>query len=327
MISRTNQGNRTERFADYQEQRRRELWGLLGRIPWEHRPSPPKLVSTEKNNGYVLERLILDLNGIEDVPALLLVPDKRQKPAPGLLFIHWHAGMYDLGKDQLLNGTAVQPAYAPIFVEKGLVTLTIDCWCFGERRSEADGRSGEEDTFKAMLWKGEVLFGMMVFDELRALEYLASRPEVDAGRLGVFGMSMGAAKAWWLAALEPRVSVCIDVCGMTDFEELIRTRGLKRHSYYYYVPSLLQHFQTVEINELIVPRPHLSLNGSQDALTPASGVKKIRDYLMPLYHSHGREQDCRIELYDCAHVELPEMRRLILEWTDRYLVNARTILD
>jgi len=292
---------------------------LLGDLPWNHRLGPVKLVGTEKHDGYRLERLLLDLNGEEPVPALLLIPDKRQERAPGMLYIHWHAGMYGLGKEQLLRGVEAQPAYAPVCAEKGIVTLAIDSWCFGERQHESDGHQGEEDAFKLMLWKGQVLFGMMLFDELRALDYLASRPEVDAKQLGVFGMSMGATKAWWLAALDPRVKLCMDVCCLTDYQELIKNRGLKEHGIYYYVPSLLKHFQTAQINELIVPRAHLSVNGRRDPLTPPAGVQKIRDYLLPLYRTHGKEQDCRIELFDCAHVELPEMRKLILEWIDTTL--------
>ena len=308
-----------QEFQAAQEQRRRELWALLGYLPWHHRPGPVKLVNTEQHDGYRLERLVLDLNGEEGVPALLLIPDKRKTPAPGLLYIHWHGGMYDLGKEQLLRGVEAQPAYARVCVEKGLVTLAIDSWCFGERKHEADGHTGEEDAFKLMLWKGQVLFGMMMFDEFRALDYLSSRPEVDPKRLGVFGMSMGATKAWWLAALDPRVTVCMDVCCLTDFDQLIKTHSLKEHGIYYYVPSLLKHFQTAQINELIVPRPHLSVNGRQDPLTPPTGVEKIRDYLLPLYRLHGNERDCRIELYDCPHVELPEMRKVILDWMDQYL--------
>ncbi|HEX6805630.1 MAG TPA: alpha/beta hydrolase family protein [Terriglobales bacterium] len=306
-------------FAASQELRRKELWSLLGDLPWPHRPGPAKLVSSEKHDGYTLERLILDLNGVEPVPALLLIPDKRHEPSPGLLFIHWHAGMYGLGKEQLLQGVKVQPAYAPVCAEKGLVTLAIDSWCFGERQHEADGHVGEEDAFKLMLWRGQVLFGMMLFDEFRALDYLASRAEVDPQRLGVFGMSMGATKAWWLAALDPRVKLCIDVCCLTDYEELIKAHSLKEHGIYYYVPSLLKHFQSAHINELIVPRAHLSVNGRNDPLTPPRGVEKIRDDLLPLYRAHGKEQDCRIELFDCAHAELPEMRRLILQWMDLHL--------
>lgn len=306
-------------FAAFQEKRRKELWSLLGDLPWDHRPGPPKLVSTEKHEGYTLERLVLDLNGQEPVPALLLIPDKRQERAPGMLYIHWHAGMYGLGKEQLVRGVEQQPAYAPVCAEKGIVTLAIDSWCFGERQHEADGHAGEEDAFKLMLWRGQVLYGMMLFDELRALDYLAGRAEVDPERLAVFGMSMGATKAWWLAALDPRVKLCMDVCCLTDYEELIKAHSLKEHGIYYYVPSLLKHFQSAQINELIVPRAHLSVNGRFDVLTPPAGVKKIRDYLLPLYRAHGKEQDCRIELFDCKHVELPEMRKLILEWMDRYL--------
>ena len=317
-------------FSAYQQRRRADLWDLLGDLPWQHEPAPPKLVRTEDHGAYTIERLVLDLNGIEPVPALLLIPKKIKRPAPGVLFIHWHAGMYGLGKEQLLKGTSVQPAYAPVFAEMGFVTLAIDSWCFGERQhnntgrdGEADtfkvGHDGEEDAFKLMLWRGQVLWGMMMFDEYRALSYLASRPEVDPQNLGVTGMSMGATKAWWLAALDPRVKLAIDICCLTDFDSLIATHGITLHSIFYFVPSLLKEFSTTAINELIVPRPRLSVNGRKDPLTPPAGVEKVRDNLLPLYRQYGRQEDCRIELFDCAHEETPEMRSLVIDWLRRYL--------
>src|SRR6185312_3721289 len=262
---------------------------------------------------------VLDLNGVEPVPALLLLPKRRPKRAPGLLFIHWHGGMYDLGKEQLLRGVNVQPAYAPVCAELGLVTLAIDSWCFGERKREANGHQGEEDTFKRMLWQGQTLWGMMMFDEYRALHYLAGLPEVDPGKLGAFGMSMGSTKAWWLSALEPKVAMTADVCCLTDYDSLIQTNGLHGHGVYYFVPSLLKQFTTAQVNELMVPRPHISVNGRKDPLTPPAGVERVREELMPLYQKYGREQDCHIELFECAHEELPEMRRLIRPWFEKYL--------
>jgi cephalosporin-C deacetylase-like acetyl esterase len=198
-------------FALQQVKRRRELWGLLGDLPLDHKPVPPRLVRTEKQNGFTLEHLELDLNGVEPVPALLLIPDRRQEKAPGLLYIHAHGGTYDLGKEELLKGRNVLPAYAPVCAEKGLVTLAIDSWCFSERKRSANGSQGEQDAFKLMLWRGRVLWGMMMWDEVQAVSYLASRPEVDQKRIGAFGLSMGATKAWWLAALDPRVRLCIDL--------------------------------------------------------------------------------------------------------------------
>jgi Abhydrolase family len=316
--------NSKRQFTAYQEKRRKLLWGLLGDLPFPHRPQPAKLIKTERGAGYTLERLALDLNGVETVPALLLIPDRREKPAPGLLYIHWHGGTYPVGKEELLRGQKVLPAYAPVLAQKGIVTLAIDSWCFGERQHNPQGRTGEEDAFKRMLWYGQVLFGMMLFDEHRAVDYLVSRPEVDPRRIGAFGLSMGATKAWWLAALDPRVKLCLDLCCLTDFEALIRADNLKGHGIYYYVPSLLKHFQTHQINELIVPRPHLSLNGRQDPLTPPAGVERVRDHLLPLYEIFGLREDCRIELFDCGHEETPEMRGLMSQWLDKYLVTPRT---
>jgi dienelactone hydrolase len=308
-------------FAAHQKLRRKQLWSLLGDLPRDHRPQSPKLVKSEQHAGFTLEHLVLDLNGLEPVPALLLIPDKRQPKAPGMLYIHWHGGQYAHGKDELLLGHPGHlEAYAPVLAEQGIVTLAIDSWCFGERNHGIANNRIEMDTFKEMLWRGQVLWGMMMWDEQQALSYLASRPEVDADRLGAMGLSMGATKAWWLAALDERVRLCIDLCCLTDFDELIRNDNLRGHGVYYFVPGLLKQFNTSQINELIVPRAHLSVNGRQDHLTPPAGVEKIRDYLLPLYRNYGKEADCRIELYDCGHQETPEMRKLIGEWLDRYLV-------
>jgi hypothetical protein len=306
-------------FKSYQSKRRNALWQLLGDLP-ERREPRASLRKTEKHDGFSLEHLELDLNGLQPAPALLLIPDRIEKSAPGILYIHWHGGDYFVGKNELIQGTRSLAPYAPVFAEKGIVALAIDSWCFGERAPYPDdGPRGEGDTFKEMLWKGQVLFGMMMFDEWQALNYLCSRPEVDATRVGAFGISMGSTKAWWLAALDERIACCIDLCCLTDFDSLVADKGLYRHGIYYYVPNLLKHFNTSAINELIVPRPHLSLNGRQDGLTPPAGVERVRDHLLPFYRKFGREEDCRIELFDCGHVELPEMRALALGWLDKYL--------
>ena len=306
-----------EEFRAYQASRRAELWSLLGDLP-EKKAPVATLKKVEQHPGFTLEHLDLELNGIQTVPALLLIPEKRAEKAPGLMYHHWHGGDYFVGKQELLTGTRAMQAYAPVYAEKGIVTLAIDSWCFGERAPYPEnGGNGEGDTFKEMLWKGRVLYGMMMFDEWQALNYLCTRPEVDPSRIGSFGISMGSTKSWWLAALDERITCCMDLCCLTDYEALIAKKGLARHGIYYYVPSLLKHFQTAEINELIVPRRRLSLNGRYDGLTPPEGVEKVRDYLAPLYAQYGKAEDCRIELFECKHEELPEMRAIILEWIDQ----------
>jgi hypothetical protein len=87
------------------------------------------------------------------------------------------------------------------------------------------------------------------------------------------------------------------------------------------VPSLLKEFNTFQANELIAPRPHLSVNGRKDPLTPPGGVEHIREKLLPIYRQYGHEQDCRIDLFDCAHEETPAMRKLIIDWMQRHLAS------
>jgi hypothetical protein len=226
---------------------------------------------------------------------------------------------YGLGKEELLLGREMLPAYAPVCAELGLVTLALDSWCFSGRQ-HLEGAAGELEAFKFHLWHGRVLWGLMLFDEWQGLSYLLSRPEVDPQRVGVFGLSMGATKAWWLAALDPRVGLCIDLCCLTDYDELLRTNHLKGHGIYYYVPGLLRHFDTSAINELIVPRPRVSLNSRHDPLTPEAGVEKVRRHLEPLYRQYGRAEDCRIELFECGHEETPAMRQRVRESLVRSLL-------
>lgn len=308
-------------FVRYQEQRRGGLWSLLGDLPTRRLPTS-RLLRVERCAGFDLEHLELDLNGVEAVPAILLLPHHRSQRAPGLLYLHAHGDTYQLGKEELLLGRDVMRPYAPDLAARGVVTLAIDSWCFSGRQHDPDGRTGEHDTFKHMLWHGRVLWGMMLFDLAQAFDYLSARPEVDADRVGALGLSMGATQAWWLAALEPRVRVCIDLCCLTDFQELIAARNLRGHGFYYYVPRLLKHFQSHQINELIVARPRLSLNGRHDALTPPAGVERIRDHLLPLYEAAGRRDDCRIELFDCGHEETPAMRQQSLAWLEKHLIAA-----
>jgi len=297
-------------------QRRAELYALLGELPDRQRTISAETIATVERDGYVLETLVLDLNGIEAVPALLARPLGEVRAAPAVLYNHAHGGDYELGKREFVEGrNALQsPPYAKQLTALGYCALCIDSWNFGERR----GRS-ESELFKEMLWRGQVLWGMMVYDSIRALDYLAARPEVDPARLGTLGLSMGSTMAWWLAALDERVKVCVDLCCLTDFHELIATRGLDGHGIYYYVPGLLKHFDTAGINALIAPRAHLALAGNYDRLTPPAGLDKIDAALRRVYAEQGVPERWQLLRYDTGHFETAHGRKAIVAFLQCWL--------
>jgi dienelactone hydrolase len=298
------------------DDRRAELYGLLGDLPDRSRPISARSVAAERRRGYLLEKLVLDLNGIEPVPAYFASPSDCEGPWPAVLYNHAHGGAYELGKDELVAGRSLlqQPPYAEALAERGICSLCIDAWAFGERR----GRK-ESEIFKEMLWRGRVMWGMMVYDSLRALDYLASRPDVQAERIATLGLSMGSTMAWWTAALDERIRAAVDLCCLTEYEDLIASRRLDEHGIYYYVPRLLLHFSAAQINELICPRAHLGIAGNADLLTPPAGLDRIDAHLRKAYADAGAAEAWRMSRYECGHVETAAMRAEVLEFLDRWL--------
>ena len=296
--------------------RRQQLYNLLGDLPDRRRPISATCIGVEQRPRYILERLVLDLNGIETVPAYFVRPLQEEGPWPAVLYNHAHGGEYHIGKEELLIGRTFLhiPPYAEELTQRGYAALCIDHWAFGERR----GRS-ESEIFKEMLWHGRVMWGMMVYDSLRALDYLVSRPDVDASRIATLGISMGSTMAWWLAALDTRIRVCVDLCCLTEYQALIETRGLDGHGIYYYVPGLLKHFTTAQINALIAPRPHLSLAGIYDPLTPPAGLERIGAELSRVYAALGAPEAWQLRRYAIGHFETAAMRAEVVAFLKQWL--------
>ena len=290
---------------------------MLGDLPDRTRPIHAEVIAREERETYALEVLLLDLNGMEPVPAYFTRPFNGRR-VPVVIYNHAHGGDYVLGKDEFLKGrSALQsPPYAEALAKMGIAGLCVDTWNFGERR----GRT-ESELFKELLWRGHVLWGVMVYDTLRATDYVVSRPDVDPTRVATLGMSMGSTMAWWHAALDERIAVCVDICCMTDFQTLIETRGLDGHNLYYYVPSLLKHFTTADINALICPRPHLSLAGIFDKLTPPLGLDRIDATLTQVYANAGVPERWQLVRSSSAHFETWSMRQRILRFLERFLLH------
>ena len=110
------------------EARRKELFSLLGDLPDRSRKISVSRTSSEDRGFYVLEKLMLDLNGIEPVPAYFSRPRMQEGRMPTLLYNHAHGGDYALGKDELILGRSglQKPAYAEELARIGYSALCID---------------------------------------------------------------------------------------------------------------------------------------------------------------------------------------------------------
>ena len=307
---------------------RKKLWRLLGDLPDLFIPK----VTIRQNKskvGYKLQRFTFD-NGIGDIIyGYILIPSKRKGRGPAILYHHFHGNNYKNGKEEVITRAFPKLDFATgeALVRKGYVVLCIDAYAFGERRFQGpagekeEGRKTETSLFKMFLWQGRTLWGMMVRDDLLALNYLLSRPEVDPSRIAAMGMSMGSTRTWWAAALDERIKVAVSVACLTRYQNLIAQGQVKQHGIYYYVPNMLKEkIDTESVVGLIAPRPHLTLTGNRDGGSPADGVRIINTYQKNLYKLYGKPENFRGLLFKgVGHQYTPQMWDETLNWLRKHL--------
>ena len=227
----------------------------------------------------------------EAVEGFLLEPEGGG-PAPAILYIHAHGGRYDIGAREVLDGReALAGPIGPELARAGFRVLAIDMPCFGGRAGTQEGAAA-----KAALWYGRSLAGQMLGELASALDWLAGDPGTDPGRIGVFGLSMGATLGYWLGAVEPRLAAVAHLCCFADFAPLVASGAHDRHGHYLTVPGLLGIASNGEIAGLIAPRPQFVGLGEADALTPPEAVAPALASLRAAYAAAGAEAALRVHL-------------------------------
>jgi dienelactone hydrolase len=301
---------------------RRTLLECLGEMPPRPDPHRVRVTSREDKPDYILERFEFE-NGVDaTVPGILMIPRNLQGRAPAIVALHGHGS----SKESLCTLATNSQYVAPWLASKGFVVAAIDAYFNGQRIGKGpaglvdDKAAQEASLFKLYLWQGRTLWGMMLRDEQCLLDYLETRPEVDPGKIGATGMSMGCTRSWWLAAIDDRVQAIVGVACFTRYTELIAHGNLRAHGIYYFVPGLLRHFDTEAIYALTAPRPMLMLSGDQDGGAPADGVHTLERKLAQVYKLYGHEGNFRSVLYaKTGHEYLPEMKEEMVHWFEQHL--------
>ena len=263
------------------------------------RPIGGKKRSEAERDGYVLETWDLDLNGIEAVPAYLARPRTVTGRAPAVVFNHSHGGGYKIGKQEFIEGRSyLQPVpYAKALTDLGYVALCIDHWVFGER-----SHTTEADMFKAMLWQGQVLWGMMVYDSLRAVDLLVARPDVDRARLAhardVDGQHDG------LVARRPSTSASRSrstSAASPTSTRCSRRRACRATASTTTCPACSSTSRPRRSTRSSRRARTSALAGLQDKLTPVEGLDIIERELTSVYAEQGHPERWKLLRYDVGH--------------------------
>ncbi len=212
-----------EQLAAYQQRMRQFFVTKLGGFP-ERTPLNPQVVAKEDRDGYRIEKIIFESQPKHFVTAVLYLPE-AEPPYPGVLVPCGHS----------YNGKAADPYQrASILLAKnGMAALCYDPIDQGERFQllDADGKPLAATTKgHTMLGVGSILVGRntatyRIWDGMRGIDYLQSRPEVDPERIGCTGNSGGGTLTSYLMALDQRIKCAAPSCYLTSFRRLMETIG------------------------------------------------------------------------------------------------------
>ena len=342
-------------LPDWQPRARARIFANLFYAP-SRVPARPNLVRRTDKGDYVEEYLTFQTTPDVRVPAYVLVPKKGPRPAPGIVALHSHDGVYLWGKEKIVELESEHPwltaykqdAYGGKSItaelaRQGYVVIAIDAFYWGERRmildddppayrerppgmTEPDIRafnrraSDNESLMARSLFTAGITWpGVLLWDDIRTLDYLASRPEVDPHRIGCVGLSMGGYRSYLLAALDPRIKAAVDVGWMTSFASQIKQHVVNTVGFSFHINGLYRYLDFPDFAALIAPRALMVINGSQDQLFAADGVKAAFDKIARLYKKAGAPERQRCRLFDAPHQFNRDMQAEAWDWLKRWV--------
>ncbi len=226
--------------------------------------------------GYRREKVVFDSRPGVSVLAYVLIPNNATMPSPVVICVPGHGrgvddivGIDDQGRDRT-DKAGYQHDFAIQVAEAGMAAVAIEPLGFGCRRDAITARKGlgtsacQPAAGGAML-VGETMIGWRVWDVMRAVDYIASRPDFDAARIGLMGISGGGTVTVFGTALEPRIRAAMVSGYLNTFEHSI---GSLSHCIDNYVPGILNWAEMYDVAGLIAPRPLFVESGERDNIFP-----------------------------------------------------------
>ena len=311
--------------TEWQTWRRKFKQAIFGEL----KPFPkevalrPEVLDARETPAFRAEKIVFNSDAFSSVPGWVLIPHTAtaETPAPGVLCLHGHG----VGKNALVGfddeGIEVgdyQRKSARQFALRGYVTLSIDFRCFGERQDDNEwvrrpDRDGCNVAYFAAGYFGYQMLTLQLWDAMRSIDYLQSRPEVDGKRIGCQGVSFGGTMTTYLAALDERVQVAMIGCYMSSIAE-----ALERANFcgVQYMPGLLKYGEISDVASLIAPRPLMVEVGERDDCFKLSDALRAFKRVKKAYKAADVPSKLALDSFPGGH-EFSGAKTF--DWFDRWL--------
>ncbi|MFB3922028.1 MAG: acetylxylan esterase [Terriglobia bacterium] len=290
----------------------------LGGLP-ERTPLNARTVNTLERNGYKIEKVIFESQPRFYVTANLYLPTTGQPPYPAVLFPLGHEA-----------GGKANPTWQQLlvtFAKRGYVALAWDPIGQGERvqiwnadlkKPQLPGSTTEHSILGVQcLLAGDAIARYTIWDGMRALDYLLSRPEVDPSRVACTGNSGGGTHTAYLSTLDDRIKVAMPSCYLTTWGRLLDTIGPQdaEQCIPFWIRDGLDHADFVQA---FAPKPYLILSAIRDFFS-ITGARETYREAQHVYAMMGEPEKISMFEWDDGHGYNHERRQAAYRWLGRWL--------
>ena len=308
-----------ERLEDWEARRpekERDLRWMLGLEPLPERTELKATVTGTVDMGdYVVEKLHYQSMPGLYVTANLWRPKVVEGKLPAVLYVCGHANA-KTADGVSLGAKAAYQRHGAWYARHGYVCLVIDTL----QLAEIEGIHHGTHHFDRWWWwnRGYTPLGVEVWNSMRGIDYLLSRPEVDAERIGITGRSGGGAYSWYTLALDERIKAGVPTAGIVDLEGHVVDQVVRGHcDCMYHINALGWDF--TEVAALCAPRPTLVGQGDVDPIFPMNGVYRLFYKVGMVYGLYGDLGNWGVLRIPGGHVDTPELKQMTYEWMGREL--------
>jgi cephalosporin-C deacetylase-like acetyl esterase len=300
-----------------QKARRQELREMLGLDPMPERtPLRPVVTGKVDHPDFTVENVHFQSRPQLYVTGNLYLPKNANGKLPAILYVCGHSRA-EIDGVSYGNKTKYQHQGA-WFARNGYVCLVIDTLQLGEIEGVHHG------TYRENMWwwnaRGYTPAGVEAWNAIRALDYLETRPEVDATRLGVTGRSGGGAHSWYLTALDDRIKCLVPVAGITNLKNHVVDGCVEGHCDCMYVVNTYRWDYPI-VAALSAPRPVLLSNSDQDHIFPLDGVMDIHGKLEDLYALSRMRENLGLHITVGLHKDTQVLQLHAFNWFNRHFKN------
>src|SRR5947208_1127915 len=294
---------------EWQQQLRAKVTELIGGFPSDRQPLRPVTLDTRAFPGYRREKIVFDSRPGVSVLAYVLLPARAQPPAPVVVCVPGHGrgvddivGIDEQGRDRT-DKAGYQHDFAIQVAEAGMAAVAIEPMAFGCRRDPLNARQGLsrkgcEPVAGGALLVGQTLIAWRVWDVMRTIDYIATRAELDAGRVGCVGISGGGTATLFSTALEPRIRAAMVSGYLNTFRDSI---GSLAHCIDNYVPGVLNWAEMYDIAGLIAPRALFVESGEKDNIFPIAASVESFGHVRVIYTVFGAADRIEQEVFPAEH--------------------------